>query len=369
MTDEALPVPADEQEDTFLRNIHRLFFRPSSYFSGIRAPKKYIWLYIFAFTYGVASSIDRIETRMLQGAPPPESWTVYWMVIGVSALVSMFIILKIGGVFYAFRLRKCGVQTQDKALVRMVYLSAAQIYALPTIAVALISSINRMTPTAAAIGQPAWIGWAMLIFPLWSYWASYVGVMTVFRAKRSAALAWFLVLPCAFFAIVFVLSFWLAASGSSVFPGPAADVDHPQEFADGNMSFSYPGNWRITKNEKTSELESAVHVQPVQDSIVILEFFKPVSSMEWHLQGGIDSMLERNEDFAEAESFDKWGNFSGIGRRLEGRIKDKSYKAWLFIAPLSDDQALFVIEMALESAMDKVQPGFELVRKTFKLLR
>jgi len=369
MTDEALPVPADEQEDTFLRNIHRLFFRPSSYFSGIRAPKKYIWLYIFAFAYGVASSIDRTDMQVLQGRPLPESWTFYWTVIGVSALVSMFIILKIGGVFYAFRLRLCGVQTQDKALVRMVYLSAAQIYALPTIAVALISSINRMTPTAAGIGQPAWIGWAMLIFPLWSYWASYVGVMTVFRAKRSAALAWFLVLPCAFIAIVFVLSYWLASSGSPVFSGPAADVDHPREFADGNMSFSYPGNWRITKNEKTSDLESNVQVQPAQDAIVILKFFKPVSSMEGHLQGGIAGILEGYKGFAEAGSFDKWGNLSGVGRRLEGRIKDKSFKAWLFIAPLSDDQALFVIEMAPEYAMDKVQPGFELVRKTFRPLR
>jgi hypothetical protein len=369
MTDEALPVPADEQEDTFLRNLHRLFFRPSSYFSGIRRPKKYIWLYIFAFTCGMAYAINRIEIRLFQGMSPPETWTVYWTIIGIYAFVGIFIILKFGSAWYAFRLRLCGVQTQDKTLVRMVYLSAAQIYALPTIAVALISSINRMNPIAAAIGQPAWIGWAVLIFPLWSYWASYVGAMTVFRAKRFAALAWFLVLPCAFIAIVFVLSYWLAASGSPVFSGPAADVDHPREFADGNMSFSYPGNWRITKNEKTSDLESNVQVQPVQDAIVQLKFFKPVSSMEGHLQGGIAAMLEENGGLAEAGAFDRWGSLSGVGRRLEGRILDKPFKAWLFIAPLSDDQALFVIEMAPESAMDKIQPGFELVRKTFRPLR
>lgn len=369
MTDEALPVPTDGQEDTFLRNIHRLFFNPSSYFSGIRAPKKRVWLYLFAFLCGAAYAINRIEIRLFQGVLPPESWTVYWMVIGVSAFVGMFIILKIGGAWYAFRLRLCGVRTQDKGLVRMVYLSAAQIYALPTIAVALISSISRMNPTAAAIGQPAWIGWAVLIFPLWSYWASYVGVRAVFRAKKAAALVWFLVLPCAFFAIVFVLSYWLAASGSSVFSGPAADVDHPREFAGGNMSFSYPGNWRITKIEKTSDLETEVQVQPVQDSIIILKFLKPEASMEEHLQGYIAVMLEENKGLAEAGSFDNWGSLSGVGRRLEGRIRDKPCETWLFVAPLSDDRALCVLEMAPKSAMDKVQPGIDLIRKTFKPLQ
>ena len=369
MTDEALPVPADEQEDTFLRNIHRLFFRPSFYFSGITAPKKRAWLYLFAFLYGVAYATDRIEIRLLQGVSPPETWTVYWMVVGVSAFVGMFIIHELGGAWYRFRLRLCGIRTSDKALVRMVYLSAAQIYALPTIVAALISSIDRKDPTAAAIGNPAWMGWAMLIFPLWSFYASYSGVRTVFKTKRAAAALWFLVLPVAFFALVLAFSLWAVFSGAPIFSGPAADVERPREFADGNMTFSYPGNWRITKREKTSDLESEVQIESVSNAMIYLTFFKPLDSSEVHMQNWSVSSQEMFKGLAESGSFSEWGNLSGVGRKLEGRVRGTACQGWLFIAPLAEERSLMVMEFLPLAAADRVRPGFELIRKTFRPAR
>ena len=145
------PGPALEGEDSFLRNLHRLYFRPRAYFAGMAAPKKRAWLYLFAFTYSLAYAIDRRDLNSLQGKALPASWAEHWGIVVGGALIGALIVYAFGGWWYRTRLRYCGVEQSDLALVRMVYLSAAQVYALPMIAAAVAESFLYKNPATASI--------------------------------------------------------------------------------------------------------------------------------------------------------------------------------------------------------------------------
>jgi hypothetical protein len=362
------PGPAFEGEDSILRNLPRLFFRPGSYFARIAAPKKHFWLFLFAFTYSVAYAIDRSGFNSAQGKAPAGSWAVHWAIIGGSAIFGSLIVLSIGGWWYRKRLGYCGVHDADKDLAKLVYLSAAQVYALPMIVVALAESLLYKDPVAAGIRSPAWLSWGMFVFVFWSLYASYVGVRTVFKPKRAAAAFWFLGGPAALYILIFAGMFGLAMSGSAFLPGPDADIAHPKEYSAGGMAFSYPGNWVLMEVDETPEASAQVQVRPIQDAVVILSYFEPQGSAADHLAGWSEAMIEEFKDGKETGSLGAWGELVGEGCVVTGRKTGKEIEARGFIAPLSEDRYLMVLEVYQRSALDKVQPGFDLIRGSFRCL-
>lgn len=363
------PGPAFEGEDSFIRNIHRLYFRPKAYFAGMTAPKKRAWLYLFAFTYSLAYAIDRRDLSSLQGTALPASWAEHWGIVFGAALVGTLIVYALGGWWYRTRLRYCGVGQSDRALVKMVYLSAAQVYALPMIAAAVAESFLYENPAAASIRSPGWLGLGLVAFAFWSLFSSYTGVRTVFNPPRRAATAfWFLGGPAALYVVVFAGMFGLALSGVAL-PGPDADIARPREFSNADMAFSYPGNWTVTEEEETDEAWAQVRVEPVQDALVILSFFEPEAGAADHLENWSEGVWEEFEDCEEVGSLPAWGPFTGEGLVLTGRKMGKEFEVRGFIAPLADDRFLMALEIAQRSSLEKVQSGFDLIRRTFRCLR
>jgi len=360
------PGPAFEGEESFIRNMHRLYFRPKAYFAGMTAPKKRAWLYLFAFTYSLAYAIDRRDLNSLRGSALPASWAEHWGIIVGSALVGALIVYALGGAWYRARLRYCGVESSDRSLVRMVYLSAAQVYALPMIAAAVAESFLYENPATASIRSPVWLGLGLIVFAFWALFSSYTGVRTVFNPPRRAATAfWFLGGPAALYVVAFAGMFMLALSGV-VLPGPDADIAGPREFANAQMAFSYPGNWSVTEEEETAETWAQVRVEPLQDAVIILWFFKPEASAAEHLEYWSEGLCKRFEDCEEGGALSEWGDLKGLGQVIFGDMEKRKYEARGFIAPISEGRYFMVEEILLRSQADKVQPGIALIRKTFR---
>lgn len=370
METEFRPDTDPERASAFLWNIRNLFVDPGIYFAGISAPAQRTWLYLFAFIYSLAYAIDRVEMGALRDSPLPQTWAAYWTIVGASAAVGLLFIFWLGGFWYRFRLGLCGVRDADQDLVRLVYLSAAQIYALPTIVATVILSLFFRNPTAAWLGQPDAITYAMFLFPLWSYWASYVGVRTVFRARKTAAAIWFLVLPAALFAATAAFVIWVGTTRGFAEMAPAADVLRPLHYAGRDVAFSYPGNWGITNNETSSDRESSVTLECIGGAGVMIEIFVPRGSSEEHLEGWAAS-LTGEKDFTglvESGSIVEWGSLSGVGRRLEGTVEGRSFEFRLFITALAEDRLLSTFEILPIASRDSVEPGFDLIRRTFRSL-
>lgn len=363
------PGPAFEGGESFIRNIYRLYFRPKAYFAGIAAPKKRIWLYLFAFTYSMAYAIDKADRNSLQGKALPATWADHWGIVVAAAIVGAIIVYIFGGWWYRARLRYCGVEPSDFGLVKMVYLSAAQVYALPMIAVAVAESFLYENPAAASIRSPAWLGLGLVVFAFWSLISSYTGVRTVFNPPRRAATAfWFLGGPAAVYVVAFAMMFVLARLGAAL-PGPDADIANQREFSNAEMAFSYPGNWIVTEKEETAEDWGQVQVDPPQDAVINLWFFEPEATAAEHLESWAKGICESFEDCKESGTLDKWGDLVGLGRVISGKIGKNEYEARGFIASISEGRYFMVQEILLRAQADEVQPGLDLIRKTFRSLR
>lgn len=410
MTEEPLLFPVDEPEDTFLRSIHRLFFDPGAYFARIVTPRKQISLYLLAFIYSLANAIDRDSISGIQGRPLAASWAEHWGAILAVASVGMFIVLWLGGMWYGYRLRLCGIDIADRALVKKVYLSAAQIYAIPAIVMAAISTVVFKNPAAAALGEPLWLVWVGLFFAVWSYWGSYVGVRTVFRVRRGPAAWLFLILPVAFLAVVTGTAIWLARAGilnpsglaadigspatvdyslpeadaepPHVFGGdlaadiararafdyslPTSEAEHSQVFENVLMTFSYPHDWKIEETKSGGETPKIQVLQSVGGAFISLQFEELEASSESRVEAWSASIRKAFAGVEETGTFGLWGYLLGTGRLLSGKVDEALFDIRLFVAPISDERTLLVMEMMPQSATDEVQSGLELVRRSFR---
>lgn len=146
---------------------------------------------------------------------------------------------------------------------------------------------------------------------------------------------------------------------------PAADIDHPQAFDNDLMTFSYPAGWQIVETKGLGQ-SPGVQAQSPAGAFVRLRFDELQAGPESGIDNLSASTRKAYEGFTETGTFDKWGRLKGEGRLLSGRWEGALHKIRLFLAPASDGQALSVMEMLPVTDADEVEPGFELIRRTFQ---
>jgi Yip1 domain len=363
------PGPAFEGEDSFLRNIHRLFFRPKAYFEGITSPRKKGWLFVFALTYGVAWALSRGDANAVSGVPDATSWGEHWAGIAAGGFIGMLLAYFLGGAWYRFRLGVCGAAQDDKDLVRRVYLSSAQVVALPMIVLEIVSTIRFSSPAAAAV-LPARESIGLLVFAIiiqvWSYAASYIGVRTVFKVRKLCAATWFLILPTLFIAVL-IGAIYFPAAGENAPSVPKADVSEPLEFSGLGMTFSYPGNWRVIESGPSPGIMAKVEIEGKGGAYFLLQRVETADSAESFSIKWVESMKQTLSLPTEPKAFDAWGTLKGVGRRFEDRSGDAPNEFRLFITPVAEGQLLMICETSPTAGKGGTERGFKLIRRTFRM--
>lgn len=365
--------PSEEGRDSLLRRIFLLFFRPGTFFAEMDAPKNQLWVAAFALTYGLSYAVGQTETNTLRGQGAPfeiSGWPQFWLAHIPIAILAAAFVFSLGGAWYKFRVRLSGTPGADIRAVRRVYLSAAQIVAIPSILYTLIKTFRYETPLDAALADPTWLDTILLVFPFWSLYASFRGVRTVFKTRKAATAIWFLILPGIFVLLAFAFMFYIASSGAlnQVSPGP--DLDHPREFSSAAMSFSCPGNWAFFENPPGSEGQPYVRIKGIQDMFLDLciATYAPEEDpgsdglaefIAWEIAGDF-------EEPGEAAPFSEWGGFKGAGRTLTGNLKSIPWQLCVFAAPLAENVYFVAIQVVREADLEKLEPGLKLVRSSFR---
>ena len=179
-----------------LRAIGILYFRPDRFVREfIMEPAPWV-VALFAWSYGISGGDFNTRATTL------ESWVLEWIVWALLGIVFGFVYYKLGGWWYRKRLSWSGATNIDRALAKRVYLSTAQIEVLPSIGWKLARTIIYATPKAASeaaaqttLSNTCVFLAIVVVFPLWSAWASCLGVETAFTVRRGAARFWFFLLP------------------------------------------------------------------------------------------------------------------------------------------------------------------------------
>ena len=323
-----------------------------------------IWL--CAFSYGMASVIDRMDLRLSRGFDnlPGESWTIYWLFVVIGGMVGGVAYYYIGMWWYGLRLKWAGVDSASPKFVRGVYLFSVQVLAVPWIVAAGVDTVVHKTPLAAIHSESTWIGMLLLIFPFWAVGVSYVGVRTFFRARKGPAIFWFLVLPGFYYALIFILALTFSFFTPLSLP---ADVDNPKQHTSNTLSFSYPGNWWIDEKDPEFSPEFNVGVQAVQDAYILITYYGSPYSLSEEIQGTLDLLKLSFEDMDDISSFSDWGKFRGEGRIYEGYLQKRLYVIRIFISAVAENEYIEIREIYEKGVEEKVLPGLEIISSSLQI--
>lgn len=349
--------------------LYYLFFRPRRFFTHFVLEPVPMLTGLACYVFGVANVIDNIETRMMRAelsgrsslAEAARSWPVYWTICLLVGVVSAAMIYWIGGWWYHRRLLMCGAQEPERALTQRVYVFASLVWAFPVVMYTLWETGTYASPRAAMSGDDVG-GLAILGFLFWSLATSYFGVVTAFTVRRGLALLWFVALPAVVYVMIFsaVIAAMFMVSESGVQP----NVRSPQTHSRAGFQFRYPGNWSMNKDAATYDPDSDMLITPpYADCAVSLRILE--AQDEAAALADYREHHEREFSVRTWRKLAKWGRLAGIGAMGTGRSEGQDYRIQLFVGK-HDDRLLIVQELCHAPASKRMQPGLQLIRRTFR---
>lgn len=327
----------------------------------------------FALLVGFAVAADRIDYRAAiaqMGGKPfpiPDRWPFYWAVVFVSGLISSLLYVYIGGWWYRMRLRFSGDRTAEPSVVRHVYILSWLPFAAPVLIDKALDSLMYAKPSEAWNAPFGIMDGLMIVCLIWSIWISFRGVRTMFDTRLARAVVWFLVLPLMVYGIATLVVF--GAVVATMFLGnPAPTVGMPSNFSSQTWRFDYPGNWFVEDTHPDYHPDNFVIVTPVQDAAFVVDLQEgivgsPQEMVEYKLE-----LLKLNYGVVTPQApLTSWGRFNGSGHTLHLQEGRDIYMGRLFVTDLGQ-QRMFVVQEVWPMADERqLQPGFELIRRTFDL--
>lgn len=356
-----------------------LYFQPKRFFEHFVTQPMPFLTALCAWIYGMAGVIDRIEMRHVQGRLPVDQlgmtggWGSYIAIVLLGGAFAGVLYYAIGGWWYRKRLTWCGVQEAEPGLARRVYLYASQVLAGPVVLSTLAQSTAFDTPVQMMEADGVWVLWVGLSivgFALWSVWTSYRGVTTLFETtRRGMTRLWFLILPGFVYGVIFAVFF---TAGVLMAKEPATqlpDLDNPKAFHGSTVRFGYPGNWAVGQSGTNPEWDFQVGVRPDQDAMLAIEIYTSKALPEEELALIVSSLRRRFDDWRDEYLASRWGKMRGVGVRAVADAEGDPYRITVLIVPLASGRYLAIRQLCLVRDEPLAQPGFELIKKSFKISR
>ncbi len=347
-----------------------LYFQPKRFFEHFATEPSFVLTALCAWVFGMSGVIDRIEMQHTQGRLSmsefglSQGWEGYAALILAGGAFGGLMHYALGGWWYGKRLEWCGVERPEKRLVRRVYLYAAQIIAVPTVLITFTDAMVYNSPVEAMEAERG--VWYMLfaLFPLWSVWASYRGVRTVYDPPRVwRTRIWFILLPGVVYSMAIVV-FAVAAFNTQLLEPPRLSRTHV--FQNATFSFEYPGNWWL-EDDPEADPEFYASVEAMQDAVALFYTYESSFLAGENLSQTLADLEQWTGTRRQESPCNKWGPLRGEGVTALFDIEGKPYRLLVLVASVGQGRYVEVREVCLVAHDGVAQPGFDLIRSTFRV--
>lgn len=163
-----------------------------------------------------------------------------------------------------------------------------------------------------------------------------------------------------------------------------ADVASPQVYSKGSLSFSYPGNWEITEDEKIGtpndeskiiNLESPgdanvmICLYDFEDDETLVEF---ATELTRDMASGIEDSIPLSEvgklDFGKVTKQGISGPLEGLSSKIPIIFLGQKVPHVLeFFRLEKQGKTVFIVFQSSEEVLKKTEPGFNQIIGTFEL--
>jgi|GEM_PF-2830649 len=346
-----------------------MLFTPGRFFRSFAPRCPLAFVFLLAYMGGLMKYDGRMQMRYDPTHPTFgqffDSWGLYWGVGAVTALLSAALVVALGGWFYRVRIRWCGVPNADVRLSNTIFITADTFTYFSGFLALSVASIRYDNPAEYFYTTDMdWLALLPLVFLLWSPVMSYRALREVFGINQGSGLVWFLILPIVMrFIALALIAIGMLLIGFSHFSEPP-DTDQPAVFANGSITFEYPGNWNLEVQD-----EQTLVVSPPQDAMVKFLLYQsdeaPLDEIEYTIIG-----LE-----AVGFELDEHGSFASYaGQDGEGLVfRDTQYNLLVdyelrvFVTPLPDQWMLEAQHLYVTDDANTLDPGFDLIERTLRV--
>lgn len=147
-----------------------------------------------------------------------------------------------------------------------------------------------------------------------------------------------------------------------------ADVGASKTIQRDAFRVEYPGNWKLDVEDEDYDADRLFSIDSPGSCHVNFIFFDVATTAADSTESQVSAFTEKIVKGATQTPFDRWGRYEGSGVKLEGRIMTFQGSVRIFSHSSEEKDVTFTaVEFCFEEDMKSVQPGFDLIERTFTL--
>lgn len=144
-----------------------------------------------------------------------------------------------------------------------------------------------------------------------------------------------------------------------------ADTGSPQTHDRDRFTLQYPSNWKIDTEDEDYDPDQMFFIESPGAAFVLFVIMDWESDIEENIQEQVDA-FSKFLGSPEKSEFRTWGEFSGLGAKMTGRVLGIETTVKVF--SYSEDEASFIIVMQYpEEDLSYLSAGFDLIENSFSL--
>lgn len=144
-----------------------------------------------------------------------------------------------------------------------------------------------------------------------------------------------------------------------------ADVRQPRKLMRPGFVLRYPRNWKIDVEDEDHDPDHRFTIESPGACYTTLILYDVASDPEHNVKEQVEHFKKLVYD-SEVTKFDKWGTFSGHGSDVKGRLLGLKGGVKAF-SHSTDARSFVVINLYYDEDRKMVDPGFDLIERTFTL--
>lgn len=146
---------------------------------------------------------------------------------------------------------------------------------------------------------------------------------------------------------------------------PAADVSSPKTIDREGFTVQYPGNWSIDTGDPDYDPDALFSLDSAGNCFVMFHVFEHDIDVAEATAGQVTE-FEGMLSGTSVSDFTTWGSYTGDGKQIQGKFLFLPTTVRTF-AHATGDRSFIASEFCYDEDQPAVEPGFELVRGSFRL--
>lgn len=146
-----------------------------------------------------------------------------------------------------------------------------------------------------------------------------------------------------------------------------ANVSETKTYNSKTVSFQYPGNWSLETKNPSYNPDYYIILKTPGGAWAAFNVVEGKADVKALVKDHADAYQHTIVGQSTFRPVTQWGSYSGYGMELKGMVMRQNPGLFLIFSHAGDARTFTVSHVIIDKHAGMVQPGFDLIRRTFRL--